>query len=321
MIKNKLKYLMLISSFALSENIYGAEQDERKALANDHDLIAHDSTYASFEELRQKALAHTIEFHHGVSEFTLSKINEETKSFFMMQGGLIDGEGQPGPNIQIIDNFAIDMASSLARSRSGPIRFGQNIKTREFVACKPFRRSYQPDKIPDVHFSSALGTYRGILDHPESDRQYLALELVDGIDFFSLYLMVPKINHHARFLIAYNLIRSLEDLSLKHIVQRDDRPDNLMVSASNFDVKIIDYGSMSQQVDGLRVWYSLTPLTLIFTDELGEELGEHREKYQHGTFKDFWEFIENVSENGNMATLYSLIQKLPRLEQPLVEKG
>lgn len=253
-------------------------------------------------------------------------MNDKTRNFFSEHGRLLDKDSNPGPHVQIFGDFAVDTQSQLAWSRAGWIRLGQNIQTKEFIAFKPLVE-LESDEIAEVKWLRGFKMYKGSIKHfgdrasrfKNANLYFVGMDLVDGVTFKHLNDLLPKINIHARYLIIYNLIKTLEDFQKRSISQKDMNPGNVMI-CFNFDVKIIDFGDLQNVVP-----YSINTklFNQIFSDgplsRFGSSSGNTR-KYSHGTFENLLKYIadEDELENNNSIRcpenypISEFINRLPR---------
>lgn len=253
--------------------------------------------YYSLQELQEKASHTSIDFIHGLSEFTYSKINPDTLEFFKENGNLFDNTLQPGPHVKIVDSFAIDLVTRLAWSRDGWIRLGQNSQTKQFVAFKPMEEN--SDEIDNI---KKLNEFQGIIEYIETEDSgsitglcFVGMHLVDGVTFYDMNSILPKINVHARYLITYNLIKELKRFIDLGMFQQDHNWKNFMIT-SDLNVKIIDYGAMSEDkwnVNFMPIQVSWFDLLFSKGDQSRHSPEENIKKYSLGTFMNILETIES----------------------------
>lgn len=288
-----------------------------------------DSTYHSLAELQNKASTSKIKFIHNLSEFTYSKMNNEVLEFFVKRGGLVDESFNPAPHVKVVGDFAIDTKSLLYRSRFGGVRLGQDIVTKQFLAFKPVLRIVNDVEAcysQEANWLRQFGRFRGIIDHfDEPDLSHVAMNLIDGLNFVEIGKrgLFGKINHHARYLIAYNLVKAFEDFKERSIKQCDRMDSNFMVSA-NFDAEIIDFEWLQrtdleemQEQESNRPKFFTSMISKIFlADSMGNISNNISDikKYRQGTFEKLIEFIGNKAEEG-CAFIYvdDIIKVLPNL--------
>lgn len=295
------------------------------AMEMDPDDVAN-STYHSLAELKQKASTSKIKFIHNLSEFTYSKMEPGMLGSFSNQGRLVDKDSTPAPGVHVVEDFAVDTKSIIHDGEFDGVRWGHNTKTGEFLAFKTVRKKTNRTEAcnsEEAEWLKYFEKFRGVIPHFEEPRfSYLIMPLIDGLNFteFKDKGLFGKINSHARYLVAYNLLEAFKDFKEKSVVQVDKNPANFMLSAANFDVIIVDFGHL-RKTDETGILPSACFQTsmlgdLFLADDEGKVSTNIHDikKYERGTFKNFVEFIRNkVEEKCDFIYVDDIINVFPLL--------
>jgi len=330
-----LKKIFITGSFMVATAISMAYEMETP-VGQSREVVqdfSHNSSYSSLADLKEKSSVNNdIKFLHQLSEFTYSKMKPDLLGYFKQYGGLVDSDSNPGPGVKIVENFAIAPKSMIYKLRFG-ICLGQDIKTKEFLAFKLVLRAqdhlYPAGNLREIHWLKEFNRFRGILDakgidmegveeHEKPEFYYIAMSLVDGLNFSELSKLTNKITPHVRYLIAYNIVATFRDFTERSIQQCDVIGSNFMVCASDFDFKIVDFGWMEQKTSDYtprRAYFWADLFTKIFCTGSDENISiSNLKAYQHGPFEKLLKFIEERAKNQDPRIYVDeIIELLPNL--------
>lgn len=121
---------------------------------------------------------------------------------------------------------------------------------QRYVAVKVLKREY----MDDISFSKKFATEAqsaASLSHPnvvsiydvgrEDDINYIVMELIEGKTLKQIIKQEGKLNWKKACDIAYKISQGLEHAHKNHIIHRDVKPQNIIVT-ENMNVKVADFG-------------------------------------------------------------------------------
>ena len=121
---------------------------------------------------------------------------------------------------------------------------------QRYVAVKVLKREY----IDDISFSKKFATEAqsaASLSHPnvvsiydvgrEDDINYIVMELIEGKTLKEIIKQEGKLNWKKACDIAYKISQGLEHAHKNHIIHRDVKPQNIIVT-DDMNVKVADFG-------------------------------------------------------------------------------
>lgn len=145
------------------------------------------------------------------------------------------------------DPIVIDFDTSLGNGRIAKIRFGQNLKTKEFLAFKAI--DYDTDTIDEnnqeVVAMRNLKRLRGLIFDEQEKIVYMAMELVNGVTLSEYYWPEHSndVVHAIKLAIAY--LDELEFVAESKVSQSDKNPGNKMIDLKRNKVFLVDFAGHS----------------------------------------------------------------------------
>jgi hypothetical protein len=288
-----------------SEIFFYLEKDDRNCAM----LVCKDWCYEydSLSDLKSKAQS-TVTFMHNLSCFSIWRMSESTREFFMKHGNLFDSSGNVPQNVTVAGDFAIDVKSWIGDAHSGNVLLGQHMKTGKFLAFKAISAIDESEN--EIEQLSVCNRYYGVANLSSVDSlsglikitKYFALDLVDGVTFHDFrQRMLPHINKHTQYLITYNFVKEIGYFDSLNLQQIDQNLKNFMVDARDWSVKVVDFDNVtpfSGPINGK--WDAHGKLWFIFNSKLNGH-----------TFGSFRNLLEVISSSDDMVDATTCTKCLP----------